>query len=182
MCDVQYRVTDYGVGVIALASLPTFGVTSSRFLFPVPVWNRKEITVGEWRLMSWLLGRLSRRQTQRIKILRLSEFVSRAPCRTDGCLVMTGFAATSGLGDWATSGKEMSVERFELWVAVALGSTVPVLALSGSWITLYTPPMSFFDRRENWSDMMRSNWDESAETGIETGCRKSGLSVATLAK
>ena len=114
MCDVQYRVTDYGVGVIALASLPTFGVTSSRFLFPVPVWNRKEITVGEWRLMSWLLGRLSRRQTQRIKILRLSEFVSRAPCRTDGCLVMTGFAATSGLGDWATSGKEMSVERFEL--------------------------------------------------------------------
>jgi len=53
---------------------------------------------------------------------------------------MTGFGATSVSGGRAIS-SGVSVERLKLWMAVALGYTVPALAPSGSWIMLDTPPM-----------------------------------------
>jgi len=59
---------------------------------------------------------LTPRETQpkaETRIPRLSEFVSRAPCRTDGCRITTGFGATSGLGGRSLSGG-VSVERFKL--------------------------------------------------------------------
>ena len=73
------------------------------------------------------------------KILCLSIFVNRVP----GQMVvvqMTGLAATSSFFGRATS-NGVSIERLKLSVGVALGSTAPALAPSGSWIALDTPPV-----------------------------------------